>query len=432
MTDERGTLRSIAWRELCPWLILFRTFTLSLSLPLLLLALVGVLIQPLGWRLARVVFISDAALDGDADFRWTNERLTTWPGQARHETSYVSGVAQGTFSQSLVRQITPPGEGDFAGMFDRLSLPFRQLFNIRLSLTKFAYFLAGGLWSLAIWAFIGGVVTRVSVVKLGREERLSIKDAFLFVGRKYLHYFFAPLYPLIGVSFLTLCVALVGLVMWGLGNVGVVIAGVLWIFVLLASLAMAFILLGLMFGWPLMWPTISAENGDPFEALSRSFGYTFQRPLHYLFFAVVATLFGSLCWLLVAQFAAGVQYLAWWGASWGAGSERILQIQMAAAGTADSGTALSAGAWLLNVWNGLVEAFATAFAYSFFFCTASAIYLLLRQVDDETEFDEIYSEDDEQRFTLPPLKKDAAGVATVSDTESPPAEPDQRPLAEEE
>jgi hypothetical protein len=317
-------------------------------------------------------------------------------------------------------------------MFDRLSLPFRQLFNIRLTLTKFSYFLAGGIWSLAIWSFIGGVITRVAVVKLGREERVSIKDASLFVGRKYLSYFFAPLYPLVGVLALVLPIALIGLLMWGLGDVGVVIAGVLWIFVLLAALAMAFILLGMLFGWPLMWPTISAENGDPFEALSRSFGYTFQRPLHYLFFAVVATLFGSLCWLLVAQFAEGVQYLSWWAASWGAGVQRIEEIQAAAIGGGDSGSILSAGTWLLNLWNGLVACFAVAFAYSFFFCVASAIYLLLRQVDDETEFDEVYVEDDEHRFSLPPLKRDTAGVPTAEQPSTAPTSEADRPLAEEE
>lgn len=430
MTDERGTLRSIAWRDLCPWLVIFRTFTLSLGIPLLFIAVLGVLVQPLGWRLARVVFISDLALDSDAEFRAINERLTLWPGQDYRESQFSRGIAQATFDQSIVRHLTPPGEGDFAGMFDRLSLPFRQLFNIRLTLPKFAYFLAGGLWSLAIWSFIGGVITRVAVVKLGREERVSIKDASLFVGRKYLSYFFAPLYPLVGVLALTLPIALIGLVMWGLGDVGLVIAGVLWIFVLLAALAMAFILLGVLFGWPLMWPTISAENGDPFEALSRSFGYTFQRPLHYLFFAVVATLFGSLCWLLVAQFAEGVQYLSWWAASWGAGLKRIEDIQAAAIG-GDGGSLLSAGTWLLEMWNGLVACFAAAFAYSFFFCVASAIYLLLRQVDDETEFDEVYVEDDEQRFTLPPLKRDAAGAPTVEHPTTPTPEV-ERPLAEEE
>ena len=45
MTDERGVLRRIAWRELFPWLIIFRTFRLAISPTLLLVAtlrLVGV------------------------------------------------------------------------------------------------------------------------------------------------------------------------------------------------------------------------------------------------------------------------------------------------------------------------------------------------------------------------------------------------------
>ena len=34
-------------------------------------------------------------------------------------------------------------------------------------------------------------------------------------------------------------------------------------------------------------------------AFSRSYSYTFQRPLHYLFYATVAAFFGGFCWLLV-------------------------------------------------------------------------------------------------------------------------------------
>ena len=75
---------------------------------------------------------------------------------------------------------------------------------------------------------------------------------------------------------------------------------------LVAGLLMAILLLGLLFGWPLMWATISTEETDSFDALSRSYAYVFQRPLHYLFYAFVAGVVGWLGWLLVANFAAGV------------------------------------------------------------------------------------------------------------------------------
>ena len=81
---------------------------------------------------------------------------------------------------------------------------------------------------------------------------------------------------------------------------------------------MALLLLGVLFGWPLMWATISAEGTDSFDALSRSYAYTFQRPLHYLFYAIVAGFIGWLGWLLVQNFAAGVVWMGYWAAGWGA------------------------------------------------------------------------------------------------------------------
>ena len=83
---------------------------------------------------------------------------------------------------------------------------------------------------------------------------------------------------------------------------------------------MALLLLGLIFGWPLMWATISTEGTDSFDALSRTYAYVFQRPLRYLFYAVVAALLGWLGWLLVENFAAAVVWLALWAASWGSGA----------------------------------------------------------------------------------------------------------------
>src|SRR6187401_1932392 len=48
MTDERGVLRRIAWRELFPWLVIFRTFRLSISPTLLSVATLAVILTYLG------------------------------------------------------------------------------------------------------------------------------------------------------------------------------------------------------------------------------------------------------------------------------------------------------------------------------------------------------------------------------------------------
>ena len=178
-----------------------------------------------------------------------------------------------------------------------------RLFKLELTLGQTAYYAFGSLWTLIIWAFVGGVITRRAVVQLGAEEPLGIAPAAKFAGRRYLWYLLAPLYPLVGVLLLAIPIAVVGLPLrfdawegtkW-VHDLGAILAGLLWIFVAIAGFGAMWLFGGLIFGWPLMWPAISAEKeGDSFEAFSRSFSYVYGKPLHYFFYVVVAAFFGAL------------------------------------------------------------------------------------------------------------------------------------------
>src|SRR5947208_9237844 len=63
MTETPGAIRHIAWRELFPWLILFRTFRIAISPTLLVLATAAVLIHPIGWWLGGHEFLTKEELD---------------------------------------------------------------------------------------------------------------------------------------------------------------------------------------------------------------------------------------------------------------------------------------------------------------------------------------------------------------------------------
>ena len=175
-------------------------------------------------------------------------------------------------------------------------------------------------WTLAVWAFFGGAICRIAVVQLAADERVGWAAALRFARRKWLSYFAAPLLPLLGVLVAAVPLAILGLLMCA-GTVGVIAVGVIWPLFLLAGFLMALLLLGLAFGWPLMWATISAEGTDSFDALSRSYAYLFQRPLRVIFYAFVAAVLGWLGWLLVVNFAASVIWLTNWAAAWGCGGE---------------------------------------------------------------------------------------------------------------
>jgi hypothetical protein len=207
-------------------------------------------------------------------------------------------------------------------------------------------------------------------------------------------------------------------------GVGSVIAGLVWIFVAIAGLAAARLLAGLIFGWPLMWPTVSAErDGDPFEAFSRSYSYVYGKPLHYFFYVVVAAAFGALGWAVVEIAMLLVREFGFWALSWGGGGENVAAIRERALAFAagarlpnpaasSTDRMLTVGTSLIGVFVALIHAVAAAFRYTYFFAAASAIYLLLRQDVDEKEMDEVYLESTTppEPPTTPPAAPPSADV----------------------
>lgn len=428
MTNNGGTLRGISWRDLCPWLVIFRSFGVSVSLPVLMLALVGALISPVGWWISGWVFSS--ALESDSVIRQIVEQNRRCPCVPDPEISLTIDDL-GSSAMALPR-----------AWYRRFVLPFEMMFDVNLTLSRFCCLLMGGLISLCVWAFFGGAIARIAIMQFGLEERVSLKDAVTLACRKWGSYVAAPILPLLGVFVVALLSGgWLGLIM--IFNSGSIIGGFLWIVALVGGFVMAILLLGLVFGWPLMWTTISAEGSDAFDGLSRAYAYTFQRPLHYLFYGVLATSFGLLCFTLVLLFSEGVIQLTYWSVSWGANlpdlfasppaeqvpvqevipeveQTRVQELMLAerhhrtGSEMTDMPTSLVVGSWFVYAANGLVRATATAFTYSFFWCAMSAVYLLLRRDVDQTEFDEIWVEEDRESATLPDLTADQAGAPQLA------------------
>lgn len=406
MADDRTVLRRIAWRELFPWLMIFRCFRLAISLPVFFLATVGTLLMPSGEWLAR-------RLMEPAGERKTLPVVT--PAVSTQEN-----IPLPTMPRNLVDAREPfvfrwlpwlrPGD-DVTGVYWAFVRPVWRLFDSHSTGTQFLLNSLITLWNIAVWSLFGAAITRMAVVSLGRDERVTLGDALRYSGRNFGWYLAAPLFPLVGVAFLVVPLTTLGLAMRF--DFGVLLAGLIWPFILVAGLLMAVLLLGLLGGWPLMWPTISAEEeSDAFEAFSRSFSYTFQRPLHYLFYAAIVVLFGKLAWLLVGNFAEALVSLNHWAVSFGSGRARISDVLYPAE---ESAGLFWAGVNLIHWWDWVVMRAAQAFNFGFFFCTASAIYLLLRRHADQTDFDEVFVPDESTRYGLPPLRPGPEGVPEVGE-----------------
>jgi hypothetical protein len=81
---------------------------------------------------------------------------------------------------------------------------------------------------------------------------------------------------------------------------------------------MAVLLLGALVGWPLMWATISVEGTDAFDALSRSYAYTYQRPWRLLWYVLVVAVLAIASMFVVKLFATTAIALGDWSVEWGA------------------------------------------------------------------------------------------------------------------
>jgi hypothetical protein len=413
--DNQGVLREVSWRDLFPWLLIFRTFGVATSVPLLLLATVGAALTPVGWRLAETLFVAEEDVRDDLPFAQFVADSGRWPGTAAASPAPDQG--QGTLS---IREIGLPSADAIPAVFRRFVAPVQSLLTRTLSVTKVAYYVFGSLWLLLVWGFVGGAIARTAALRLGREERIGLGAALRFACQRWFGYAASPLFPLALLLLTSLPMYLLGLLLrW---DWGVLTAGVMWWLLLLCGLSSAVLLLGLLCGWPLMWGTISCERqGDTFEAFSRSFSYAFRCPLHYLFYAALGTACGALGWLLVYYFAEAVIYLTDWPAALAAGTERWSEIERVRDDPALAQGTLWYAGLLLAFFRGLVRATVTGFCYSFFWCLATAVYLLLRRDVDHTEFDEVYVENENLAYQLPALEP-AASTATSPDPAPPPAE----------
>jgi hypothetical protein len=389
--------------ELFPWLGLVRAVRLAFMPRMIVLAAIGLAATNAGWGLMGWIF------SGSED-----KSLVEARGMIEaFRLLQVDGFGEITKSIALPSvsiSVLDPANSAAQVPWNWLSYPFRQLFEWDVSVASFTYLLLCGIWALLVWSLFGAAISRGAAVWFAREDRLGLMSSVWWAVRKWPAYFGGPIFPLIGVLLAVIPVAILCLLLKL--PIGVLLLGIVWPIVLLCGLFLAILLVGLLFGWPLMWPTVSAEGTDSFDALSRSYSYTYQRPVNYLFYAAVAGVLGMLAWVVVLIFAKGVITYSYWAASWGAGGARMREIMTV---PPEAGSVFAMGAHAIGFWVRAVMTLAVGYLFSYFWCAATYIYFLLRQSVDATEMDEVFVEEEPESYGLPPLKTEPGQVPQVSE-----------------
>lgn len=425
MAEQPVIIQKISWSDLCPWTIIFKTLPVAASVSVLAFALLGVVLMPMGWLLSESIFVTQDMRDNP------NFMNIVEVNRSPYRAVFLERQTQTDSIKILGAPLSGPRM-----VFQQFVKPFAYLFDSNWGLGECWYFFVGCAWTILVWSFIGIAITRICLLRLTRNEQSGLDDAFEFALDKWLTAAGAVGIPLLAVGAICVPAFIIGLFMSF--DVGVVLVSLIWFVVLALAGMIGLLLLGLMFGWPLMIASVGCESQNSFDAMTRAYAYTYQKPINYLFYCLIAILFGGFCWLIVGTLTENVVDLSYWSTSWGTNvvsadrtdiirGEIAIPVDEGLAEPADAAvgdaakdttdpnalTALKAGQGIIGLWEAMFKTLAAAFIYGLFWCMTSAVYLLLRKDVDETEMDEISVVDEKRTYELPPLKSDENGIPQV-------------------
>src|SRR5262249_51278782 len=154
------------------------------------------------------------------------------------------------------------------------------------------------------------------------------------------------------------------------------------------------------------YATVSAEGSDTFDALSRSYNYVFQSVWNYIWYSLVAILYGAVVVFFVVFIGSMVVYLTKWSLSQTPGtdyftSRRVDNLFRLAPESFHWRELLSnpshvdltmynaISTFFVTIWVTIIFLLMIGFAYSYYFSAFSMVYLLMRRKVDDTEIDEV-------------------------------------------
>jgi hypothetical protein len=364
----------------------------------------------------------------------TLARSATETGGFSRLRSWFTNVGLSVLIEPLVKFVKPVS----------LLLSSKADFGTRVYLLLVAFVV------LAVWAFFGGAISRIAVLQLAGKDAPGLGETLRYICGKYMHYVAAPMVPVLfvaGIVVISILFSFLHLIPF----VGDLVDGVLWPIPLLLGFAQALLLVGLV-GYPLMFATISAEGSDTFDALSRSYNYVYQSPWHYAWNCAVAVAYGMVVVFFVVMMGSLVVYLTKWSMGQNPATEyftsrRVDHLFIFAPDTFGFSDLLVdrpelkstatkevrdaylkenlygvnyISSFLVSLWTSIVVLFVVGFSYSYFFTSSAMVYLLMREKVDDTEIDEVFTEDSfADEPLLPPMPQPAPTAPQVQMVDAP-------------
>lgn len=278
------------------------------------------------------------------------------------------------------------------------------------------YFVLFGAGCLVIWSCAGGAICRLSALQFARDEKLTMRQGLTY-ARQHLFdgFVLAPCIPLGFIVVLMLALALFGVLLrvWFLGDL---LGGVLFVLPIFGGVLMALLLIGTLVGGHLFWPAVATEGQDAYDAFSRGLSYAFTKPWKTMLYAVIATVYASICWLFVNLFTFLALTLTRGIVSWGTSPFGLWRREIGDTSIAKLELLWPLGganalyrwpdttnlAWheyisvfFIAIYVLLVIALMWSFLASFYFSSCTVVYFLLRRDVDKTDLDDLYIDDED-------------------------------------
>jgi hypothetical protein len=413
MPDTVVELGKIDWKRVFPWVRLFRVFRTAIDLRMLTLGCVALVALSVGDLLFTNLPFAPSnkiASESHAAYQWDRpaaENPIDFPAKVvQNPWGVLNGIAS-----RWERLLKPPRT-----VFE----PARTILEAEASWSQKALAWTRLLWALCVWSVLGGAMTRIAAVEQATDAPMTFSGAIRFSLENFLSYMTAALLPVVAIGVFWMLCTMGG---W-IGRIPVIgepLLGLLWGVELAFGFLMALILIAAVAGWPLMYATIGVEASDGFDAFSRSYSYVFTRPWHYLWFSIVALTYGAFVTTFISLVASLVVYLSAAGVASGLGASRAAGMLLGSPDSVGRWSFISSlpfsdsqvGTSIAGAWLQLVGLLVAGFTVSFFWTASTVIYLLLRQVDDATDFREVYPPPSEDKDELRPFVGVAASDQPV-------------------
>jgi hypothetical protein len=157
-------------------------------------------------------------------------------------------------------------------------------------------------------------------------------------------------------------------------------------------------------GFFLMFPTISAEGSDAFDAMSRAYSYVISKPKHFISLFLGIIICGTIFALFLSLVACLVMQTSFYTVGFGMG-EKFESIKAVVAGGAYGKASMASlgllsmkfTALMLMIYMALVKVAVGSLVVGFAGSASTIAYFLLRKDVDGTDINDVYIEEQEEK-----------------------------------